>query len=210
METKIDPDRTALIIVDPQNDFLSEDGVVWDLVGEEVRKNDVVEHLVALKEAAEGAGIPVLYSPHYFSQKEYRDWRHLNPIDKVMFGRRMFDVEGKGAEFLPVLAPSSDTIVLSPHKALSGFWANDIQLQLRQRDVQTIVLAGMSANLCVESHLRDAAENGFDVIVVKDATAGPGEAATQAAYVNYGFIATEVAVTHEVVAALNAAAAAGR
>jgi nicotinamidase-related amidase len=202
----INPERTALVIVDPQVDFLSPRSVVWDLVGEQVEKNGVVEHLVALKHAAEGAGIPVVYSPHYFSDHEYSGWRHLNMIDKVMFERRMFDVAGSGAQFLPALAPGADTIVLSPHKALSGFWANDIQLQLRQRDVQTIILAGMSANLCVESHLRDAAENGFDVIVVKDATAGAGEAATQAAYVNYGFIASEVVTTEQAVAAIEATA----
>lgn len=204
MDTKIDPARTALLIVDPQNDFLSEDGAVWDLVGEEVRRNNVVEHLVQLRRAAEEVGIPVFYSPHYFNAREYAEWRHLNPIDRVMFERRMFDVSGKGADFLPELAPSERTFVLSPHKALSGFWANDVQLQLRQRDVQTIILAGMSANLCVESHLRDAAENGFDVVVVEDATAGAGEAATQAAYVNYRFIATEVVTTAEVLEALEA------
>jgi nicotinamidase-related amidase len=202
MRTSIDPGRTALLVVDPQVDFLSPDGVVWDLVGEQVRQNRVVEHLVALKEAAEGAGIPVFYSPHYFNAREYAEWRHLNPIDRVMFERRMFDVSGRGAAFLPELAPSEGTFVLSPHKGLSGFWANDVQLQLRQRDIQTIVLAGMSANLCVESHLRDAIENGFDVLVVRDATAGAGEEATRAAYVNHGFIATEVVTTDEVVAAL--------
>lgn len=208
MQTTIDPGRTAMLIVDPQNDFLSEDGAVWDLVGEQVRKNGVVEHLVALRRAAEEAGIPVFYSPHYFNAREYAEWRHLNPIDRVMFERRMFDVSGKGSAFLPELAPTERTFVLSPHKALSGFWANDIQLQLRQRDIQTLILAGMSANLCVESHLRDAAENGFDVIVVKDATAGAGEAATQAAYVNYGFIATEVVTTAEVLDALRSVATA--
>jgi nicotinamidase-related amidase len=203
---EINTGRTALVIVDPQVDFLSPESVVWDLVGEQVEKNAVVEHLVALKEAAGRAGVPVFYSPHYFSDHEYGGWRHLNTIDKVMFERRMFDVSGKGAEFLAELAPGPDTIVLSPHKALSGFWANDIQIQLRQRDIQTIILAGMSANLCVESHLRDAAENGFDVIVVKDATAGAGEAATQAAYVNYGFIASEVVTTEQAVAAIEATA----
>jgi nicotinamidase-related amidase len=169
-----------------------------------VERNQVVEHLVALRDAAEQAGIPVFYSPHYFSDHEYQSWRHLNTIDRVMFERRMFDVSGEGAKFLPELAPRRDTIVLSPHKALSGFWANDVNIQLRQRDVQTVILAGMSANLCVESHLRDAAENGFDAIVVKDATAGAGEEATHAAYVNFGFIATQVATTHEVLEALRA------
>lgn len=204
----LDPNTTALVIIDPQVDFLKPESVVWDLVGEMVEKNNVVDHLVQLKSAADAAGIPVFYSPHYFNSQEYGSWQHLNTIDKVMFERRMFDVDGKGAAFVPELAPDDNTFVLSPHKALSGFWANDINIQLRQRNIQTIVLAGMSANLCVESHLRDAAENGFDVIIVKDATAGAGEQATNAAYVNYGFIATEVTTTDEVVEALATARAA--
>lgn len=202
---EIPTERTALVIIDPHVDYMSPKSVVWDLVGEQVTKTGIVGHLVALKAAAERAGIPVVYSPHWFTL-EYDSWRHLNKIDRIMFERRMFDASGKGSEFMPELAPGPETIVLSPHKALSGFWANDIQIQLRQRDVQTIIMGGMAANLCVESHLRDAAENGFDVIVVKDAVAGPGQAAMDAAYVNYDFIATGVATTAEVVKALNAAA----
>jgi nicotinamidase-related amidase len=102
---------------------------------------------------------------------------------------------------------NQNTFVLAPHKALSGFWSNDINIQLRQRNIDTIVLGGMSANLCVESHLRDAAENGFEVIVVKDATAGPGEAATQEAYVNYGLIANEVVTTADIVERIDRSAA---
>jgi nicotinamidase-related amidase len=208
MALQLEPHNTAVVIVDPQVDFLSEESVVWDLVGEMVTRNNVVANLVALKSTAEAAGVPIFYSPHRFNEQEYVDWGHLNFIDKVMFERRMFDTAGKGADFHPELQPGPTTFVLSPHKALSGFWANDINLQLRQRNIQTIVLAGMSANLCVESHLRDAAENGFDVIVVKDATAGAGEDATNAAYTNYSFIASEVVATDEAVAALKAAAAA--
>ncbi|MFQ5554580.1 MAG: cysteine hydrolase [Acidimicrobiia bacterium] len=204
----LDPNTTALVIVDPQVDFLKPESVVWDLVGEMVEKNNVLPHLVELRNAADAAGIPVLYSPHHFNDKEYKSWEHLNTIDKVMFDRRMFDTSGRGADIVDELTPNENTFVLSPHKALSGFWANDINLQLRQRNIQTIVLAGMSANLCVESHLRDAAENGFDVIVVTDATAGAGEDATNAAYVNYGFIASETVTTAETVAALGAARAA--
>ncbi|WP_406658315.1 cysteine hydrolase [Methanolobus sp. ZRKC2] len=196
---EIDLKKTALIIVDPQNDFLSEEGVVWDLVGEGVKETKVVEHLVELKAAAKEAGIPVFYSPHYYSDEEFKSWSHLNPIDKLMFDRKMFRKGGWGADFHPKLKPDDNTIVLSPHKALSNFWTGDIGIQLRQRNVNTIILAGMSANLCVESHLRDAIESGFDVLVVKDATTGPGPEATQAAYTNYGLIASEVVTTDDVV-----------
>jgi nicotinamidase-related amidase len=189
----------ALLIIDPQNDFLSDRGAVWDLVGKGVKETKVVEHLVKLRVRANEVGVPVVYSPHYYTDEEYKSWSHLNPIDKLMFERKMFRKGSWGAEFHPQLQPDENTIVLSPHKGLSNWWTGDINTQLRQRNIQNIILAGMSANLCVESHLRDAVEHGFDVIVVKDATTGPGSEATQAAYTNYGFIANEVVTTDEIV-----------
>ena len=205
--SNLDTSRTALLIIDPQNDFLSEGGVAWDLVGDGVKNTKVVEHLVELREAAKKAGMPVFYCPHYYSDNEFATWKHLNPIDKLMFDRKMFLKPGWGSDFHPDLVPDENTFVLSPHKALSGFWAGDIAIQFRQRGIDTIILAGMSANLCVESHLRDAEENGFEVLVVKDATTGPGPEATQAAMVNYGLIANEVVTTDDITGRLREAAA---
>ena len=199
MSTTLDLKKTALLIIDPQNDFLSEGGVVWDLVGKGVKETKVVEHLIELRKMAKEVGIPVFYSPHYYTEAEFKNWKHLNPIDKLMFERKMFLKGTWGAEFHPDLQPDENTKVLSPHKALSNFWSGDIRIQFRQHDIQNVILAGMSANLCVESHLRDAIEHGFEVIVVKDATTGPGPDATQAAYTNYGFIASEVTTTEEII-----------
>ena len=191
-------DSTAVVITDPHVDYLNPEGVVWDKVGDTVEKNAVVEKLVALREAAKDGDIPVFYSPHYYQDEEYEEWEDLNNIDEMMFGVRMFDVDGEGSDFVPELEPDENTFVLSPHKHLSGFWANDIQAQLTKRGIDTIVLAGMSANPCVESHLRDAVENGFKVLVVTDATAAAGEDALEAARTNYEFIAHETATTDAV------------
>ncbi len=201
-----DTSRTALLIIDPQNDFLSEGGVVWDLVGEGVKDTKVVEHLVELRKAAKDAGLPVFYCPHYYNDNEFATWKHLNPIDKLMFDRKMFRSGSWGAEFHPDLLPDDNTFLLAPHKTLSGFWTSDIGIQFRQRNIDTIILAGMSANLCVESHLRDAEENGFEVLAVADATTGPGPEATQAAMVNYSLIANEVVTTDEITERLRQAA----
>ena len=166
----------------------------------------VLGNLVRLREAALRAGLPVFYSPHSYSDHEYSDWDHLNPLDNLMFGRRMFDATRPGSEFHPSLLRPRGSPCCPPHKTLSGFWSGDLAIQLRQRDIQTIILAGMPANLCVESHLRDATENGFDVHVVSDGTAGPGRAATDAAQVNFGLLATSVLTTDEVVEQLSVAA----
>lgn len=201
-EIELDPNSTALLITDPQVDFLKPESVVWDKVGETVEENAVVEKVSRLRDAANEGDIPVFYSPHVYEDAEYEEWEHLNNIDQIMFDARMFDAAGDGADIIPELEPDDNTFVLSPHKQLSGFWSNDVQIQLRQRGIDTLVLAGMSANLCVESHLRDAVENGFEVLTVTDATAAAGREALEAALTNFGFIAHETAETDDVVARL--------
>ena len=195
---------TALVIIDPQNDFLSEDGVVWDLVGEGVVKNGVVGKLSSLMAKAKQAGVAVVYSPHFYD-KEYQAWQNNNFIDTVMFERRMFDKGKWGADWHPDLVPDDDVIQCAPHKNLSGFHTSDVDIQLRKRGIDTILLCGMSANLCVESHLRDAEERGYEVQVINDATAAAGEDAYKAALTNYGFIAHESITTEQALERLGAA-----
>ena len=203
---ELDLSRTAVFITDPQNDFISEGGAAWGLVGEQVVADKVVEHQVQLREAAKKVGIPVFYSPHMYTEMDYANWTSLNGIDTMMFAIDMFHEGTWGHEFHPDMMPDDNTIVMNPHKGLSNFWTGDAALQLRQYDVQTIIMAGMSANLCVESHTRDAIENGFDVIIIADATAGAGPHAKKAALINYEFIAHEVTTTDEIIKRLNEAA----
>lgn len=194
--SKIDSNTTALLVIDPQNDFLTEAGVVWDLVGEGVVKNQVVDKLSKLIAKAKESGVEVFYSPHYYD-KEFEAWKDNNPIDSLMFERKMFDRNSSGSDFHPDLTPDDSTIICAPHKNLSGFHTSDVDIQLRKRGIKTIYLCGMSANLCVESHMRDAEEKGYNVIVINDATAAPGDAAYDAALVNYGFIAHESITAEE-------------
>ena len=203
---EIDLEKTAVFITDPQNDFLSEGGAAWALVGEGVVNDMVVEHQSAIKATAKEVGIPVFYSPHTYTDQEYANWKVLNPIDKIMFSIDMFHEGTWGHEFHPEMIPDENTHVLNPHKGLSNFQSGDAVLQLRQYGITTIVLSGMSANLCVESHLRDAIENGFEVIVISDATAGAGPYSKDAALTNFEFIANEITTTDDIINRLKQAA----
>ena len=213
-----DSTATALVITDPQNDFLSPNGVTWELVGQSVTDNNTVPNLAALLKAAKVAGMPVFVSPHYYYPTD-DNWEFGGTVEKLMHEINMFsrksplDIEGfedSGADWLDVLKPyieDGQTIVTSPHKVY-GPQTNDLALQLRKRGVDKVVLAGMSANLCTEAHMRQLVEDGFDVTVVKDATAaaqhpelGDGYAA---ALINFGFIASAVITTEEAVAAIAA------
>ncbi len=209
---KAERGKTAVVITDPQKDFLSEDGVVWQVVGPSVEANKTVEHLKQLLTAAHEFGVPVFISPHYYFPHD-KKWDFGGALEKMMHAVGMFDREGalttkgfdgSGADWHEPLKPlieREDVVVTSPHKVY-GPESNDLTLQLRKRGIDKVILAGMSANLCVEAHLRELVEQGFEVCVVKDATAGaqlPGGDFYQAALLNFRMIASAVKTTDEVV-----------
>ena len=212
---ELDHAHAALVITDPQIDFLSPDGVSWPVFGESIRENDTVTHLGDLLEAAKLSGITVAVSPHYFYPTD-QQWLFGDPLEQFMGAVGMFARQGayttegftgSGADFLPAYhhyIHDGQTVIASPHKIV-GPESNDLVLQLRKRRVNQVILAGMAANLCVEGHLRELVEQGFEVVVVKDATAGPrlpeGDGYL-AALVNFRFLASAVWTTAEAVAEL--------
>ncbi len=209
----INKNDTAVLVTDPQNDFLSENGVVWQLVGDSVRENKTVENIERLIQVAKSNGYEVFISPHYYYPTDH-GWKFEGTLEKVIHDINMFDRQGalsleefngSGADWLERYKPlmqDGKTIIASPHKVY-GPQNNDVMLQLRKRNISKILLAGMSANLCVESHLRELLETGFEIAVVKDATAAaqiPDGDGYLAALINFRFIANAVWTTDEAVA----------
>ena len=207
--------NTALVITDPQIDFLSPKGVTWGVVGKSVTDNNTVKNIETLLKAAKANGIPVFISPHYYFPTD-KGWKFEGSLEKLMHNIGMFDragpldlsgFENSGADFLPVYKPyinDGKTVIASPHKVY-GPENNDIMLQMRKRGIDKVILAGMSANLCVESHMREFLERGFEVAVVKDATAAaivPEGDGYAAALVNFRFMANDVIDTQEAVSAM--------
>ena len=208
--------NTALVITDPQNDFLSPEGVTWGVVGESVKKNNTVENLESLLKAANANDIPVFISPHYYYPTD-KGWHFEGALETLMHAIGMFDrddhlsldgFDGSGADWLERYKPyinDGKTIVANPHKVY-GPENNDLLLQLRKRGIDKVILAGMSANLCTEAHLRELLERGFEVAVVSDGTAAaiiPEGNGYAAAMVNFRFMANDVINTKEAVAAMN-------
>ena len=213
---EFDRTDTALVVIDPQNDVLSDKGVSWGLVGASVRENNTVENLDRLFKAAKDRDFGVFISPHYLYPHD-QAWRFGGAVEKSMLAEKEFfrpdplgvdGFPGSGADWLARYKPyieDGKTVVVSPHKVW-GPQTNDLVLQLRKRGFRRVILAGMLANLCVESHLRELIEQGFEVDVVKDATAGPRHPVIgdgyAAALVNYGFIANAVLTTEDAVKAM--------
>jgi nicotinamidase-related amidase len=211
----VEPGTTAIVVTDPQNDFLSEEGVTWGLVGKSVTANGTVKNIKTLMISAKKAGLPVFISPHYYYPTD-KGWEFGGAVETMMHGIDMFGRQGalslegftgSGADWLETYKPlimDGKTVVTSPHKVY-GPESNDLALQLRKRGVTKIILAGMSANLCVESHLRELLEEGFEVAVVTDATAAaqaPGLDGSAAALTNFRFLANAMWTTAEAKAAI--------
>jgi nicotinamidase-related amidase len=215
----INKNDTAVLVTDPQNDFLSEDGVTWELVGDSVKENGTIDNIEQLFKAAKANGFEVFISPHYYYPTDHA-WKFGGTVEKLMHEIHMFDrngaltlegFSGSGADWLEQFKPfieDGKTIVASPHKVY-GPENNDLALQLRKRGINKVILAGMSANLCVEAHMRELLEQGFEVAVVKDATAGARHPELgdgyEAALVNFGYMANAVLSTDEATNAMEEA-----
>jgi nicotinamidase-related amidase len=174
---------TALVVIDPQNDVLSEKGVSWGLVSDSIQENNTLENLERLFSTAKSASYEVFISPHYLYPHDQK-WQFGGLVEHMMLdGKEFFRPDplvvdgftGSGADWLERYKPyiqDGKTVVVSPHK-MWGPQTNDLVFQLRKRQLNRVILCGMLANLCVESHLRELLEQGFEVAVVKDATAAP-------------------------------------
>jgi len=215
----IDKDDTAVVFIDPQNEVLSETGLGWPVLHESLQENNTIENMESIFKAAKSYGFEVFISPHYFYPTD-KGWKFNGALESDeastgMFARKgilnVDGLKGSGADWLERFKPYIDdgkTIVVAPHRVF-GPETNDLVLQLRKRRISKIILGGMLANMCVESHLRELLEQGFEVAVVKDATAAPkhpewGYGYT-AALINYAFLAHAVLTTNEAVAAMERA-----
>lgn len=203
---------TALVIVDPLVDFLSPKGVAWKVVGESVQEQNTVQNIGQLLSAAKKVGLTVAVSPHYYYPTDH-GWKFEGPLEKLMHAIGMFDrkgplnldgFDGSGADFMPEFKGQildGKTIIASPHKVY-GPETNDLDLQLRKHGVRKIILSGMSANLCVQAHLYDLLERGYEVAVVRDATAAaklPEGDGYLAALTNFRYVANALWTTEDAV-----------
>ena len=209
---------TALVVTDPQIDFLSPKGVTWGVVGKSVQHHNTVANIGRLLKTAQAKGMTVAISPHYYYPTDH-GWRFGGPLEKLMHKIGMFDrkgplttegFEGSGADFMPEykdVIMDGKTIIASPHKVY-GPENNDLTLQLRKAGIDRVILAGMSANLCVQAHLHGLLERGFEVAVVRDATAAamlPEGDGYLAAIINFRYIANALWTTDQAVERMNAA-----
>lgn len=209
---------TALVLTDLHNDFLAANGKAHALIRESLLRNNTVQNIELLLQTAQRASMKVFVSPHYYYPHDHEWVAPVTPLEDLAHRLGLLDRKGaltlegftgSGADFPDRYKPyifGENAIISSPHKAY-GTSTNDMILQLRRNRIEQIILAGPVGNLCVEAHLRDFIENGFQVAMVRDATAGARNEegdGYQAALINWRFMAHALWSTSETVKHINA------
>ena len=197
-----EPTSTAILLVDPYNDFLSEGGKLWpmaELVAKEVR---LLDHLRAIVAAARTAGIRIFFVPHHrWEPGDYESWKHPNHTQIASSKRQSFAKDSWGGTFHDDFQVQPGDVVIKEHWAQSGFANTDLDQQLKQHGIERIVVIGMLANTCIESTGRFGMELGYHVTLVKDATAAFSREAMQAAHeLNGPTFAHAILATDELIA----------
>jgi nicotinamidase-related amidase len=169
-----EPKATGLVLIDTVNDIFSENGKGYPLFEDEFARIGVLENLVRLLAGARERQIPIFFCPMSYTEEDFTTWKHLSGIHQEMYEKRMFEAGSWGADFHPLLGPHPGEITIIPHKNIDVIANTDLDVQLRQHDVEYVAVGGMIGTLCVESTVRSAMERGYHVTTFTDATAAIG------------------------------------
>jgi len=195
---------TGLVVIDPYNDFISEGGKIWDRIKGVAEGNQCVPHMRQILEAARKTGIRVFYAMHRrYRPGDYETWKYIAPIQKAAWSRKSFEYGTWGGEIRPGFEPQAGDVMAAEHWCSSGFANTDLDLQLKKHGIHKLIVIGLIAHTCVEATVRYAAELGYEVTVVKDATASYSDEHMHAALeINIPNYASAIVTTDEVVGTL--------
>src|ERR1700754_3768412 len=200
-DLKFDKEITALLIIDPYNDFISEGGKVWDRLKTVAEANNCVPNMLQLLNAARNAELRVFYALHRrYRPGDYETWKYIAPVQKAAWLHKTFEYGTWGGEIRREFEPQAGEIVVQEHWCSSGFANTDLDLQLKKHGIHQLIVVGLIAHTCIEATVRHAAELGYDVTVVRDATADySGEMMHAALDINMPNYASAIVTTNEIV-----------
>lgn len=210
-DPKFERELTALLVIDPYNDFISEGGKLWDRIRAVAEANHCVPHMLQILSAARKAELPVFYALHHrYRPGDYETWKYIAPIQKAAWSRKTFEYGTWGGDIRSGFEPHSGDVVALEHWGSSGFTNTDLDLQLKNHGMHKLIVMGLIAHTCVESTVRFAAELGYEVTMVKDATADYTEEMMHAALnINIPNYASAVVTTDQLVDSLGSLQTAG-
>jgi len=200
---------TGLVVIDPYNDFISEGGKVWDRLKGVAEANGCVRNMSKVLHAARDAGIQVVYALHHrYRPGDYEDWKYIAPIQKAAWSRKTFEFGSWGGQLRSEFQPQPGDVVAQEHWCSSGFANTDLDVLLKRHGIHQLIMVGLIAHTCLEATARFGAELGYEVTVVKDATASYSDVEMRAALeVNIPNYATAILSAEEVVEAISTSTA---
>ena len=195
-----DKDVTALLVIDPYNDFISEGGKLWDRLKAVAEANSCVLHMSQVLNAARHAGLRVCYALHRrYRPGDYETWKYIAPVQRAAWKNKTFEHGTWGGEIRSEFAPQTGEIVALEHWGSSGFANTDLDLLLKRHSIQQLIVIGLIAHTCVEATVRFAVELGYEVTVVRDATASYSDEHMHAALdVNIPNYASAIVTTDQI------------
>jgi len=200
-----DKSISALLVVDPYNDFISEGGKIWPHIKAVAEANNCVSHMLQVLNAAREAKLRVFYAMHHrYHPGDYETWKYIAPIQKASWQRKSFEYGTWGGEFRAEFVPEPGEIVATEHWCSSGFANTDLDPQLKKHGIHQLIVIGLIAHTCIEATVRYAAELGYEVTVVKDATADYSNETMHAALdINMPNYASAIVTTTEVISSIS-------
>src|SRR5215468_8431874 len=198
---------TALLVVDPYNDFISEGGKIWPRIKAVAEANGCVSNMLKVLNVAGAVKLRVFYAIHHrYRAGDYETWTYIAPIQRGTWQHKSFEYGTWGGEFRADFVPLAGEIVAQGHWCSSGFANTDLDLQLKKHGIHELIVIGLIAHTCIEATVRFAAELGYDITVVKDATADYSDEMMHAALdINIPNYATAIVTTSQIVASISAA-----
>ncbi len=193
-------EHTALLIVDPYNDFMTEGGKLFAAIKPTADASGMFGNLRKIIPAARSSGMQIFVLPHHQSSHEgddYAGWQHVNLFQAKNAALEAFEVGSWGAQFNPEFGPKPGDVVVRQHFAQSGFANTDLDFQLKQHGISNIILVGLIANSCIESTARYGMELGYHVTIVPDAAAAFSPEGMVAAEVNAPMFAHAITKTDD-------------
>ena len=170
--TKYSAGSTAILMVDPFNDFVSEGGVLWPMVKEVAEFVNLVPNLKRLAEGARVKGVQIIYTPHRrWREGDYDNWQFSHPQHAPTAKLKLFEAGAWGGEWHPDLTPQPGDEVAKEHWLSAAFPNTDVDYLLRQHGIDHVVVVGLASNTCVESTARYAVEMGYHTTLLTDAVA---------------------------------------
>ena len=199
-----DKQFTALLVIDPYNDFISEGGKIWGRVKPIAEANGCIPHMLEVLSAARKAGLRVFYALHHrYRPGDYETWKYIAPIQKAAWASKAFESGTWGGEIRREFVPQPGDIVAQEHWCSSGFANTDLDLQLKKHGIHKLIVMGLIAHTCVEATVRYGAELGYEVTMVKDATTSYSDEHMHAALaINIPNYASAIVTASEVVEAI--------